>query len=149
MISSEEIRMIRRLSEAIFPGAAEARVSDFIVRDMQSNPFWIDLYRAGLKDMNEKAIDLYGTQLVELAGEQLNGLLAACEQSAFFRTIREHTLEGMFSDPIYGGNYEACGWRLVGYAGPTYHPPETIGEAKPPVVYYSLEGIAYAEKNGL
>jgi hypothetical protein len=55
----------------------------------------------------------------------------------------------MFSDPIYGGNYEAYGWRLLGYAGPTYHPPEPLTKVKPPTVYYSLEGIAYEEKNGL
>jgi gluconate 2-dehydrogenase gamma chain len=35
----------------------------------------------------------------------------------FFAVIREHTVEGYFCDPIYGGNREAVGWRLVGFPG--------------------------------
>jgi len=35
----------------------------------------------------------------------------------FFAVIREHTIEGMFCDPAYGGNRNACGWRLVGFPG--------------------------------
>jgi Gluconate 2-dehydrogenase subunit 3 len=36
---------------------------------------------------------------------------------AFFNTIRTHTMEGMFADPIYGGNKDFAGWRLVGFPG--------------------------------
>ena len=36
---------------------------------------------------------------------------------AFFDTVHKHTLEGMFSDPIYGGNKDFAGWRLVGFPG--------------------------------
>jgi gluconate 2-dehydrogenase gamma chain len=35
----------------------------------------------------------------------------------FFAVIREHTVEGYFCDPIYGGNRGAVGWRLVGFPG--------------------------------
>jgi gluconate 2-dehydrogenase gamma chain len=35
----------------------------------------------------------------------------------FFAVIREHTVEGYFCDPIYGGNRNAVGWRLVGFPG--------------------------------
>lgn len=35
----------------------------------------------------------------------------------FFAVIREHTVEGYFCDPIYGGNRQAVGWRLVGFPG--------------------------------
>lgn len=31
--------------------------------------------------------------------------------------IREHTVEGFFCDPVYGGNRAAVGWRLVGFPG--------------------------------
>ena len=34
-----------------------------------------------------------------------------------FAIIREHTLEGFFCDPVYGGNRDAVGWRLVGFPG--------------------------------
>jgi gluconate 2-dehydrogenase gamma chain len=35
----------------------------------------------------------------------------------FFAVVREHTVEGYFCDPIYGGNRGAVGWRLVGFPG--------------------------------
>jgi gluconate 2-dehydrogenase gamma chain len=31
--------------------------------------------------------------------------------------IREHTIEGFFCDPAYGGNRRMVGWRLVGFPG--------------------------------
>jgi gluconate 2-dehydrogenase gamma chain len=34
-----------------------------------------------------------------------------------FAVIREHTFEGLFCDPVYGGNRNAAGWRLVGFPG--------------------------------
>lgn len=36
---------------------------------------------------------------------------------AWFVTLRAHTMEGMFSDPIYGGNRNFAGWKAVGYPG--------------------------------
>ena len=35
----------------------------------------------------------------------------------FFNTVRNHTMEGMFADPIYGGNKDFAGWRLIGFPG--------------------------------
>ena len=37
-----------------------------------------------------------------------------------------HTMEGMFADPIYGGNKGFAGWRLVGFPGaqPSFSPAE-------------------------
>jgi hypothetical protein len=29
----------------------------------------------------------------------------------------EHTLQGMFGDPVYGGNKQFAGWDLIGYPG--------------------------------
>lgn len=31
--------------------------------------------------------------------------------------LREHTVEGFFCDPVYGGNRDAVGWKLVGFPG--------------------------------
>ena len=31
--------------------------------------------------------------------------------------VLEDTYEGMFSDPVYGGNRDYIGWKLVGYPG--------------------------------
>ena len=42
------------------------------------------------------------------------------EAAEFFAVLRQHTVEGMFSDPMYGGNRDAVGWRLLGYPGPRF-----------------------------
>ena len=34
-----------------------------------------------------------------------------------FAVLREHTVEGFFGDPVYGGNRNAVGWKLVGFPG--------------------------------
>lgn len=35
----------------------------------------------------------------------------------FFVTLQQDTIEGMFADPIYGGNRDFAGWRLLRYPG--------------------------------
>jgi gluconate 2-dehydrogenase gamma chain len=35
----------------------------------------------------------------------------------FFAAIRQHTIEGTFSDPAYGGNRDEVGWKLLGFPG--------------------------------
>jgi gluconate 2-dehydrogenase gamma chain len=35
----------------------------------------------------------------------------------FFGAVRLHTIEGMFCDPMYGGNRNAIGWKLIGFPG--------------------------------
>jgi gluconate 2-dehydrogenase gamma chain len=36
---------------------------------------------------------------------------------AFFEALLALTVEGFFADPIYGGNRDKAGWKLVGYPG--------------------------------
>jgi gluconate 2-dehydrogenase gamma chain len=31
--------------------------------------------------------------------------------------LHQNTIEGFFADPIYGGNRDKVGWRLVGFPG--------------------------------
>ena len=35
----------------------------------------------------------------------------------FFGMLQDDTNEGMFADPIYGGNRDFAGWKLIGYPG--------------------------------
>src|SRR2546422_10585081 len=35
----------------------------------------------------------------------------------FFNMLLANTLEGFFADPIYGGNRDKAGWKLVGFPG--------------------------------
>lgn len=36
----------------------------------------------------------------------------------FFPLLALHTRQGFYSDPIYGGNKDRVGWRLIGFQGP-------------------------------
>ncbi|WP_049907098.1 gluconate 2-dehydrogenase subunit 3 family protein [Halovivax asiaticus] len=66
----------------------------------------------------------------ELDGDQQDEVVAALEADEvetfegtgiaagdFFALLYQNTLEGMFSDPMYGGNREMVGWRLKGFPG--------------------------------
>jgi gluconate 2-dehydrogenase gamma chain len=35
----------------------------------------------------------------------------------FWTTLYQSVMEGMFSDPIYGGNRNKAGWKLIGFPG--------------------------------
>ena len=70
----------------------------------------------------------HGKPFAQLAAAQQDDVIAALEQDrpntftwpsaqAFFATLRTHTMEGMFADPVYGGNKDFSGWRLVGFPG--------------------------------
>ncbi len=100
-----------------------------------------EAYRIGLTALDRYANNRFGSNFVDLGeGDQdlVVEALATGEADgfddpsadAFFETLREHTIEGMFSDPIYGGNHELAGWRLVGYPGAQrgYTPQEMMSE---------------------
>lgn len=38
----------------------------------------------------------------------------------FFAVLMQNTIEGFFSDPIYGGNKDMVGWKLIGFPGARY-----------------------------
>ncbi|HZP94072.1 MAG TPA: gluconate 2-dehydrogenase subunit 3 family protein [Burkholderiales bacterium] len=43
----------------------------------------------------------------------LNGV----PSNVFFETLLALTIEGFFSDPVYGGNRDMVGWKLIGFPG--------------------------------
>ena len=46
------------------------------------------------------------------------GVIKQIETSHFFALLRQNTIEGMFCDPLHGGNADMVGWQLVGFPGP-------------------------------
>ena len=72
-----------------------------------------DQFEAGFADLSEEQQD----QLIErmVAGEA-EGFEPLTPKS-FFQAMRRYTSEGMFCDPVYGGNRDMVGWRLVGFPG--------------------------------
>ena len=54
----------------------------------------------------------------KLSPEEQDKKLQQIESTHFFAQLRENTIEGMFCDPMHGGNAGMIGWQLVGYPGP-------------------------------
>lgn len=43
--------------------------------------------------------------------------LGGVPSNIFFKSLLEMTIEGFFSDPVYGGNKDMVGWKLIGFPG--------------------------------
>lgn len=111
------------------PGARDAGVLNYI--DLALSGAYADLqdfYRRGLAQLDAHCRESYSKSFRELSAAQQDEVIAALEKDAvanftwpraqqFFSTLRTHTMEGMFADPIYGGNKDFAGWRLVGFPG--------------------------------
>jgi gluconate 2-dehydrogenase gamma chain len=69
------------------------------------------IYRAGIAKL--------GDDFAALPPAAQDERLRAIERTTFFQVLRTHTLEGMFSDPLHGGNAGLIGWQLIGYPGPS------------------------------
>jgi gluconate 2-dehydrogenase gamma chain len=110
-------------------GAQDAGVLNYI--DLALAGAYADLqdfYRRGLAQLDRYCRHIYGETFVRLTAARQDEVLAALEAGkapeftwptaqAFFNTLREHTMEGMFADPVYGGNKDFAGWKLVGFPG--------------------------------
>ncbi len=46
--------------------------------------------------------------------------LPTADAKTFFQTLHQNTLEGFWADPIYGGNRDMAGWKLIGFPGARY-----------------------------
>ena len=111
------------------PGARDAGVLNYI--DLALAGAYADLqdfYRRGLAQLDEHCRKTYDKSFVGLGTAQQDDVIRALEEGTaggftwptaqeFFNTVRTHTMEGMFADPVYGGNRDFAGWRLVGFPG--------------------------------
>ena len=61
---------------------------------------------------------MFPGKFVDLSAADQDKQLRGIEKTVFFRILRQHTIEGMFSDPLHGGNAGLIGWQLIGYPGP-------------------------------
>ena len=83
-----------------------------------------EIYRRGLSALDRCAQTASAADFADLppdAQDELVGALAADAAAgfdepgarAFFETVEEHTIEGAFSDPQYGGNRNKIGWQAI------------------------------------
>jgi gluconate 2-dehydrogenase gamma chain len=53
--------------------------------------------------------------------------LDGVDSKAFFALMVKDIQQGFFADPIYGGNRDMAGWRMIGYPGARYDYREWVG----------------------
>ena len=133
--NDDDSRTVIAFTERLMPGApgkggaTDAGVLNYI--DLALSGAYSDqqdFYRRGLIQLDEHCTKTYGKPFRSITAAQQDECIGALEQGkapafvyptaqAFFNTVRTHTMEGMFADPIYGGNKDFVGWRLVGFPG--------------------------------
>ncbi|HTS25492.1 MAG TPA: gluconate 2-dehydrogenase subunit 3 family protein [Bryobacteraceae bacterium] len=122
-------------SDSSGPGASEAGVIVYIDRQL-AGPYGRDRYRyvqppfedglpeqgyqgkATPREIYREGLALLGQDFDSLPAADQDRKLRTIETTAFFRMLRQHTIEGMFCDPMHGGNADLIGWQLIGYPGP-------------------------------
>ena len=76
-----------------------------IIRDLAE-------HRTPFHDMPADHQDAYLKSL-EAGTQDLDGV----PSSVFFDALLQMTVEGFFSDPVYGGNRDMVAWRMIGFPG--------------------------------
>jgi gluconate 2-dehydrogenase gamma chain len=115
-------------SDALGPGAKEAGAVHYIDRALggalaSSRP----AYAAGLAALDTYARSSRGDAFARLSSTDQDSVLIDVETGAatgftgssavFFNMVLNHTHQGTFGDPYYGGNANFVGWDLLGYPG--------------------------------
>ena len=134
-LSEDEAATVAAFAERIMPGApgmagaTDANVVNYI--DLALAGAYADqqeFYRHGLAALDAHSNATFKESFLYLKPAQQDEVIGALEAGkatgfswptaqAFFNTLRTHVMEGMFSDPIYGGNRDFVGWKLVGFPG--------------------------------
>ena len=169
--TEEEAVIVAAAAARIFPsdesgpGAKEAGVAIYIDRQL-AGPYGRDHHRYTQGPFAENAPPEFGYQgkatpreiyregLKNLAGferlsaKEQDDALRKIEASVFFGLLRQHTVEGMFCDPLHGGNAEMVGWQLIGFPGPRMNNADDIdkhyGEAFRPKPVRLGEAVRHA-----
>jgi len=86
-----------------------------------------EFFRAGIESANAWTRKTYGKDFDRLSEQDREAALKAMEEGKapfpgfssrmFFDALLQITMEGFFADPIYGGNRDMAGWKMVGYPG--------------------------------
>lgn len=128
------------------PGAVECGAAIYIDRSMagalaSEKAAFVD----GLAGVDALAHSTHNSAFADLTPELRDQLLMSMDNGTaagfpvakqFFARVRRLTLEGMFSDPYYGGNKNFAGWDLIRYPGPRLAVgPEDQKMSTPPKPY--------------
>lgn len=86
-----------------------------------------EIYRAAIREIDLHCTAQHGKRFDLLTAAEQDGILKALEAGKielpsvsskfFFSLLWRNTEEGFFADPLYGGNRDKIGWKLVGFPG--------------------------------
>lgn len=85
-----------------------------------------DIYREGLATVDQAARAMKGRPFARLPHAEQDAVFDALDRvlphdprrgTSFLDVVIEHTLEGAFAPPEYGGNRHLRGWRMIGLEG--------------------------------
>src|SRR5215218_1074506 len=87
-----------------------------------------ELYRNGIVAANAHCVKTYKKTFDKLTEAQREEFLLALQGGkvtfengpparVFFTTVYQTVMEGMFADPVYGGNKNKAGWKMIGFPG--------------------------------
>ena len=109
-----------------------------------------EIYRAAIREVNVHCLKRFQKVFEYLAPREQDEVLEGLESGAielpslssklFFALLLRNAMEGYFADPIYGGNRDKAGWRLIGFPGvPASNYNDLIGEHNVP---YRVEPVS-------
>ena len=84
--------------------------------------------RAGIEATNAHCRKTFGKPFDQIMPAQREELLKAFDTNkvsfdrgppaaAFWTVLYQGVMEGMFADPIYGGNRDKAAWKMIGFPG--------------------------------
>lgn len=87
-----------------------------------------EMFVVGVRAIDHAARQKFDSGFKDLEPEQQDEILTMFENdeaemtgvssATFFNTLVQATIEGAYSDPVYGGNRNMDGWRMLEYPGP-------------------------------
>ena len=114
------------------------------------------LYRVGIQSIDDYCRRTFNKKtFAELGASDQDKILHGLEKGEiefadapakeFFAMLWQNTNEGFFADPIYGGNRDFAGWKLIGFPGPRYNYVNEIEQYGKP---YTLPTVGLMGRNG-
>lgn len=85
-------------------------IFDIAIREIQNHSQAV--YKKDFTQLKGKEQDVI---LSDFEGDKVN--ITTISPSGFFQMLRSVTLEGAYSDPLYGGNKNMDGWKMKNYPG--------------------------------
>lgn len=120
-----------------------------------------DVYRIAIAAIDLYCVDRFRKPFADLAearqDEILRGVKAVSDYVSrenipaklFFDLLVRDTKDGFFSDPIYGGNRERVGWKLIGYPGAGGNYMEAIFKVDTPYEADPVDMVAHQHNMGM